>query len=101
VSDDIINEDKIQKAVAVFEGEELAAPEALLASARLFAASLSRFRKEAPDYRKNAGEEATRRFATEHLNEVIYDLQDAVPVAVRVFNSLMRDPEDNKAGPPE
>ena len=100
MSDEILDEDSIIKAVAMFESAELKSPEALLASARLFTASLARLRAEARDVRTEMGETDIRRFATEHLNEVIYDIQDTIPVAVRLFNSFMRDPTDENA-PPE
>lgn len=96
MAEDLYDSEKIDTAVAMFEGQELTAPEALLASARLFTASLSRFRKELTAFRSAVGEENIRRFASEDMNEVIYDIQDAVPVAVRVFNSMMRDPEEKK-----
>jgi len=95
VSDKLIDEEKIDKAVAMFEGQGLSAAEALLASARLYTAALNNFKSAAPAYRAEIGEENIRRFATEELNDVIYDIQDTVPVALRLFNSLMRDAESN------
>lgn len=101
MSDAILDEESIDKAVAMFESAGLNSPEALLASARLFTASLARLQAEAREIRTDMGEVDIRRFATEHLNEVIYDIQDTIPVAVRLFNSFMRDPTDEKAGPSE
>ncbi len=95
------DQEKVQKAVTMFEGQGLSASEALLASARLFTDALARFKTEAQDFRQQAGEESTRQFATEELNELIYDIQDSVPVAVRVFNSLMRDPDQKPGENPE
>ena len=97
----MINQESVEKAVAMFEGADLNSAEALLASARLFTASLARLKREASTVRAEIGEERTRRFATEYLNEVIYDIQDSVPEAVRLYNSLMRDAQDAKGGPPE
>lgn len=97
--DDIIDEQAVEKAVLMFDEAGLDAKTALLASARLFTMQLNRFKAEAPRIRAELGEENTRRFATEHLNEVIYDIQDSVPVAVRLFNALMRDPTDEKGAP--
>lgn len=97
-----INPEAIDKAVAVFEEAGLSTPEALLASARLFTCALQRLKTEAPALRQQLGEDATRAFATEELNEVIYDIQDSIPVAVRIFNSLMREAEPGASdGPPE
>lgn len=93
MSDKLYDHEKVDKAVAMFEGEGLNASESLLASARLFTRSLEQFRKEVPEIRAEVGEERIRDFAQEELNEVIYDIQDTVPVAVRLFNSLMREPK--------
>lgn len=95
------DQDKVQKAVTMFEGQGLNSPEALLASARLFTAALARFKAESSSFRREAGEEKTREFATEELNELIYDIQDSIPVAVRIFNSLMRDPDQRPGESPE
>lgn len=91
--------DKIGKAVAMFEEQGLDAPEALLASARLFTQALDRFKREAPAFRAKIGEDRIRDFAMEEFNDLVYEIQDAVPVSVRIFNSLMRDPEDPKTAP--
>jgi len=99
VTDKQIDEEKIKQAVAMFEGQGLNEAEALLASARLYTAALNSFKSAAPAYRQAIGEENIRSFATEELNDVIYEIQDTVPVALRLFNSLMRDAEGN--GPPD
>ncbi len=99
LAEELYDNEKVEKAVAMFEGQGLSAPEALLASTRLLTASLARFKKEAAAFRESVGEENTRRFATEEMNEIVYDIQDSAPVAVRIFNSLMRDPEQK--GQPE
>lgn len=85
----------------MFEEEGLDSPEALLASSRLLIRSLDRFKKDAEDFRARAGDEAVRQFASEELNDMIYDIQDAVPVAVRLFNSLMREADDAEKGKSE
>ncbi len=90
---------KVDKAIAMFEGQELDAAEALLASTRLFTYALDRFKKEVPAFRAQLGEERIRDFAMEEFNDIVYEIQDAVPVAVRIFNSLMRNPEDPKGVP--
>ena len=101
MAEQLYNRDKIERAVSVFEGEGLDAPEALLASARLFIESLEKFKKEAPGFRTKVGEEAIRQFAMEDMNDLIYEIQDAVPVALRIYNSMMRDPDDSKGGAKE
>lgn len=93
MSQKLYDSEKIDRAVAVFEGEGLSAPEALLASTRLLVQSLERMKKEAPAIRESASEEVIKDFAMIELNEVIYDIQDTVPVALRIFNSYMRDPD--------
>lgn len=99
MADKAYDNDEIAKAVAMFDGQGLDAPEALLASARLFLQALDRFKKEAPAFRAKVGEECIRDFAMEEFNDLVYEIQDAVPVAVRIFNSLMRDPDDPKGVP--
>ncbi len=99
MSEKLYNRDNIDKAVAMFEERELDSAEALLASARLFTQALDRFKKEAPAFRARVGEERIRDFAMEEFNDLVYEIQDAVPVAVRIFNSLMRSPEDPKGTP--
>lgn len=81
----------MERALAAFEAEATGAPEALLASVKLLVQSLARFRAEAPEFRERIGEAQVREFATVEFNELVYDIQDSVPVAVRLFNSLMRD----------
>lgn len=99
MAEEAFNESEIAKAVAMFEEQGLDAPEALLASARLYLKALTRFKKDAPAFREKIGEERIRDFAMEEFNDLVYDIQDSVPVAVRIFNSLMRDPEDPKELP--
>jgi len=98
VADKPYNEENIQRALDAFEQEVTNAPEALLASVRLLVKSLARFRNDAAALRESLGEEATREFATQEMNELVYDIQDSVPVAVRLFNSMMRD-KDSPRGP--
>lgn len=98
MSEQLYNSENIERAVTVFEGEGLDEPEALLASARLFVESLTRFNNAKDQFRAKAGDEAVRQFAMEEMNDLIYEIQDAVPVAVRLFNSLMRSADDPKGG---
>lgn len=93
--------EKISRAVDHFDEASLTPVEALLASHRLFQKSLRQFRAAAPGFRDLAGEEATKAFVTEELNEIIYDVQDSVPVAVRLYNSLLREKGQKSAEAPE
>ena len=90
--------EKVDQAVKAFEARDLESIEALMASVKLMVSSLARFRADAGDFRERLGEERAREFATVEFNELVYEIQDAVPVAVRVFNSLMRD-KDSPRGP--
>ncbi len=99
MSDKPYDQEKISKVVEMFEEQGLTAPEALLASARLFTACLDHFKKDVRRFREEIGEDAIRDFASEEMNDLIYDIQDSIPVAVRVFNTMMRDPADENAPP--
>jgi hypothetical protein len=98
---EVFNPDKVNRAVDVFEEASLTPVEALLASHRLFQNSLRAFRAGAGDFRDVAGEEATHAFATQELNEIIYDMQDCIPVAVRLYNSLLREKGQKSSEAPE
>lgn len=94
---------KIDHAVETFENSGLSAAEALMASVKLMVKSLARFRAEAPAFREEIGEERIREFAMVEMNELVYEIQDSVPIAVRMFNSLMRDKDaapGRSGGPP-
>ena len=87
---------QIERVIAAAEAENANAAEALMAAVQLMVKSLARFRTEAPAFRERVGEECVREFATVEFNELVYEIQDSVPVAVRIFNSLMRDPDAPK-----
>lgn len=87
------NPERINQAIADFEAQELKSIEALMASVQLMVKSLARFRADAPAFRDRLGEERVREFATVEFNDLVYQIQDAVPVAVRLFNGMMRDKE--------
>ena len=70
-----------------------------MASVQLMVKSLARFRAESAAFREQVGEERSRDFAMEELNDLVYEIQDAGPVAIRIFNSLMREGDAPK-GPP-
>lgn len=70
-----------------------------MASVQLMVKSLERFRTESASFRKQAGAERSRDFAMEEFNDLVYEIQDAGPEAIRIFNSLMRD-ADSPKGPP-
>lgn len=52
--------------------------------------ALAQFQASAPEFMDRIGEDRTRQFATEEFNDIVYEIQDSVPVAVRIFNKLMR-----------
>ncbi len=81
---------KVEAAVAAFRGSGLNAAEALLAAVRLASVSVSEFGAAAPAIRAGHGDGAED-FARGEMNDAICDLQDAIPVAVRAYNALMRD----------
>ncbi len=90
----------IEAAIARFRDGDLNMAESLLASVRLAVEELARFRKSVARFRSEHGDAASREFATVELNDLIYDLQDAIPPTVRAYNALLRDLEQGM-GPPE
>ncbi len=92
-------EAKVQAALAAFEGVDLTPAESLVASAQLLHQSLESFRKAAPDFRAEVGEEASRSFATEELNDIIYQLQDSITPLLKTYNSLLRDSGQGSGAP--
>ena len=81
-------------AIASMRELELSAPEAALASITILEENLLFLRKHSADLRESWGEDAVRNFAMVDFNDLISRLQDLVPVAVRTYNSLLRDPAD-------
>lgn len=96
----IYNAEQVEKAVARFREAELPLAESLLASARLLLEDLTRFRQEVMQFRAEHGDPASRDFARLELNDLIYDLQDAIAPTIRAYNALLRD-LDQGMGPPE
>src|SRR5262245_57528068 len=93
------NPDRIEKAVTEFDGLKLDPVEGLLASGRLLVSQFQRFREHAAAFRSKVGDAEARNFAHQELNDLIYDLQDIIPPAIRTYNSLLRDPEQKGDGP--
>ncbi len=75
---------------------ELSAPEAALTSITILEESLLFLRKHSADLKESWGEDVTRNFALEDFNDLIGRIQDLVPVAVRTYNSLLRDPAEHR-----
>lgn len=96
----VYDPEKVEKAVARFREAELPLAESLLASGRLVVEDLARFRKEVMQFRAEHGDAASRDFARQELNDLIYDLQDAIAPTIRAYNALLRD-LDQGMGPPE
>lgn len=92
------DQSNIDKAVEQFQNSGLEPAEALLAAVKLMVDALAQFQSAAPAFMDRVGEERTRQFATEEFNDIVYEIQDSVPVAVRVFNKLMRG-KDAAGGP--
>ena len=91
---------KIDAAIARFRAGELNRAESLLASVRLALEELKRFRAEVAQFQQEHGDAVSREFATLELNDLIYDLQDAIAPTIRAYNALLRD-LDQGMGPPE
>lgn len=85
------NPNKIDDAIKAFNNTQPTPAEALLAAVKLMTTALNQFQKEAPTLRNQIGEQQTKEFAMIEFNELVYDIQDAVPQSVRIYNSLMRD----------
>lgn len=90
----------IAEAVEQFEQTDLTPVEAMLASAQLLQKSLKAFREDAARFRAEHGDAVTHAFARQELNDLIYDLQDAIAPILRTFNSLLRDPGQKHDAPP-
>ncbi|MGI8906784.1 MAG: hypothetical protein ACR2IE_09875 [Candidatus Sumerlaeaceae bacterium] len=84
---------RVEDAVRKFNEAGLTPAEALLAAARVLQESLKAFQQHAPRFRAEIGEPATHDFARQEFNDLIYELQDTIPSAIRTYNSLLRDPD--------
>lgn len=91
---------RIEAAIARFRDGDLNVAESLLASVRLALEELKRFRKEVTQFRASHGDKVSKEFAQIELNDLIYDLQDALPPTIRAYNALLRD-LDQGGAPPE
>jgi hypothetical protein len=87
------DEQRIAAAVQQFESVDLKPAEAMLAAVRILQTSLRAFREDAARFRAELGDEATRKFATQELNDLICELQDSIAPTIRTYNSLLRDPD--------
>lgn len=95
----VLDTEKISAATNEFAQKDLSSAEGLLAAGKIYVEALARFKKESPEFREAIGEEAIREFATQELNELIYDIQDSIPVLVKTYNSLLRDKGHTADGP--
>jgi hypothetical protein len=93
VSEKPYDEARIAAAVRQFESAGLTPVESMLAANQLLQKALPSFRDDAARFRQEIGEERTREFARHELNDLIYDLQDAIAPTLRAYNALLRDPE--------
>lgn len=91
------NPETIDAAIARFREGDLNRAESLLGSVRLALEELKRFRAEVAQFRTEHGDAAAREFATVELNDLIYDLQDAIPPTIRAYNALLRDLDQGMA----
>lgn len=89
------DETTVAAAVAGFKAASPSPVEALLASARLLQESLQTFRNTAIEFRAHVGDEKCRSFATEELNDIIYELQDSISPLLKTYNALLRDPDQS------
>src|SRR5687767_871791 len=94
------NREKIDAAIVGFHGTDLSPAERLMAAAQLLQTSIESFRKDAPQFRTDMGDEITHAFARQELNDLIYELQDAIQPLIKTYNSLLRDPSQKHEGPP-
>ncbi len=85
--------------MARFREGDLNGAESLLGSVRLALEELKRFRAEVAQFREEHGDAVSREFATVELNDLIYDLQDAIAPTVRAYNALLRDLEQGMSAP--
>ena len=91
--------ERINSAISEFEKRGLSPAEGLIAAGQLLVSQFKQFRETAPDFRANVGDEVAKNFAHQELNDLIYDLQDIIPPAIRTYNSLLRDPDQKNEAP--
>lgn len=96
-----VRTEQVEKARQQFQAVDLTPAEGLMAAAGLLLENIKAFRAEAPSFRARCGEAETRRFATEELNDLIYDLQDSIQPLLKTYNSLLRDPSQKHDAPGE
>ena len=90
--------EKVSRASEALAAMDLSPVEELLATHRLAEEARKRFRKQAPAIREQLGAEAAANLARHELNDLVSDLQDAIPGMVRSYNLLLRDPDEKGAG---
>jgi len=91
--------ERIDLAIGEFEKLELSPVEGLIAAGQLLVSQFKRFRETSTDFRARVGDEVAKNFAHQELNDLIYDLQDIIPPAIRTYNSLLRDPDQKNEAP--
>jgi hypothetical protein len=100
MNDKPFRQERIDQAIEQFRAAELTPAEAMLAAAQLLHSSLKSFRDDATRFRAVLGDTVTHAFARQELNDMIYELQDALPPIIRTYNSLLRDPDQKNDAPP-
>ncbi|MBX7244337.1 MAG: hypothetical protein K1X53_02490 [Candidatus Sumerlaeaceae bacterium] len=91
---------KVAAAVKAFQTNDLTPVEEMLAAGCVALESMAKFRNAAKEFRERVGDAETAAFARLELNDLISELQDAVPPLIRCYNSLLRE-KDQEGGPPE
>lgn len=94
----LYDEKKIQAAIEAFDEVGLNDAEAIMAAVRLVARSVDNFRAAVPELRTQHSPDELAAFARLEFNDLIAELQDAMPPAVRAFNAILRDPEAGESG---
>jgi hypothetical protein len=96
-----VNPARVEAAIEAFANQDLTTAERTVAAVRVCVDTLRDFRKGVAGFREEVGDDASAEFARLVLNDLIYDLQDAITPTVRAYNALLRDLEQKLDGPGE
>lgn len=89
----IADPERVAEAGRLLEQADLSPAEASLAAGTVLVDALRKLHADASSLRTRHGDDAAAQFARRELNDLIAELQDILPLAVRTYNALLRDPD--------
>ena len=89
----VTDPERVAAVVRLLEQAGLNPAEASLAAGTALVDALRRLHADTPALRASHGDAAAALFARGELNDLIAELQDILPLAVRTYNALLRDPD--------